>query len=141
MEAIGHADVLLTRKNWELAARIEHAAPARSSQSLTRLPLNLPLRPPACNVFMEKAIHSPEYRTFLRVLRKTREELGVTQVELADRLSKQHSTITQSLVSKLERGEVRLDVVQLRWICGALGMTLIEFVGRLEAALPSRGRR
>jgi len=90
---------------------------------------------------MEKAIHSPEYRAFLRVLRRTREELGVTQVELAERLSKQHSPITQSLVSKLERGEVRLDIVQLRWICRALGIALLDFVAKLDAALPSRSRR
>ena len=90
---------------------------------------------------MEKAIHSPEYRAFLRLLKETREASSVTQVELAERLSKQHSPITQSLVSKLERGEVRLDVVQLRWICGALGISLVDFVGKLEAALAKRGKR
>jgi transcriptional regulator with XRE-family HTH domain len=90
---------------------------------------------------MEKAIHSPEYRHFLRFLRETREEHGVTQVELAERLSEQHSPITQSLVSKLERGEVRLDVIQLRWICRALGISLQEFVARLETTMPKRIKR
>ena len=116
-------------------------ASAASSQSLTSPALNLALRLPACNIFMEKAIHSPEYRAFLRLLKETREASSVTQVELAERLSKQHSPITQSLVSKLERGEVRLDVVQLRWICGALGISLVDFVGKLEAALAKRGKR
>ena len=90
---------------------------------------------------MEKSIHTPEYRTFLRVLKELREEQGVTQVELAERLSREHDTITQSLLSKLERGEVRLDIVQLRWICKALGLTLPAFVERFEAALRVRSKR
>lgn len=112
-----------------------------SSQSLTSLALNLAWRHVACNVFMEKAIHSSEYRAFLRLLRETREAANVTQVELADRLSKEHSSITQSLVSKLERGEVRLDIIQLRWICRALGVSLVDFVARIEAALAKKAKR
>lgn len=108
---------------------------------MTSPTLNLALLLSACNLPMEKAIHSSEYRSFLRVLKNTREEKGVTQVELADRLSKQHKAITQSLVSKLERGEVRLDVIQLRWICGALGVPLMSFIEKLEAAIPSRVKR
>lgn len=90
---------------------------------------------------MEKAIHSPEYRLFLRVLRETREELGVTQVALAEQLSREHKQITQSLVSKLERGEVRLDVIQLRWICQAMGITLSAFIESLEKELAKRRKR
>lgn len=90
---------------------------------------------------MEKAIHSDEYRAFLRLLRKTREASNVTQVELAERLSREHSAITQSLVSKLERGEVRIDIVQLRWICQAIGTSLPNFVQQLEAALAPKRKR
>jgi transcriptional regulator with XRE-family HTH domain len=90
---------------------------------------------------MEKAIHSSDYRAFLRLLREVREQLGVTQVELAERLSQEHRSITQSLVSKLERGEVRLDVIQLRWFCQALGITLEAFVQRLESNLGRKRKR
>jgi transcriptional regulator with XRE-family HTH domain len=90
---------------------------------------------------MEKAIHSPEYQSFLRVLKKVREDRGVTQIELAKRLSEAHSSITQSLVSKLERGEVRIDVIQLRWICRALGISLSAFVESLEKSLPKRSNK
>jgi transcriptional regulator with XRE-family HTH domain len=56
-------------------------------------------------------------------------------VELAKRLK-----VTQSQVSKCERGEVRLDLVQLRTHCQALGISLPEFVGRFEEEIRSRKR-
>ena len=51
-------------------------------------------------------------------------------MELAERLGQ-----SQSFVSKAEVGERRLDHVQLRTICAALGTTLPEFVDRLEQRL------
>ena len=38
-------------------------------------------------------------------------------------------------MSKCERGERRLDVIELRMFCLAFGLTLPIFVKRLEAAL------
>ena len=58
---------------------------------------------------MEKTIYSQEYALFLKLLRDTREKLGLTQTELAERLGQ-----TQSFVSKVERSERRIDVVELR---------------------------
>lgn len=68
-------------------------------------------------------------------LRATRRAAGVTQVELASRIGQ-----TQSFVSKCERGETRLDIVQLRAICHALLTTLVEFVQRYEKRLRSGSR-
>jgi transcriptional regulator with XRE-family HTH domain len=82
---------------------------------------------------MEKSVHTPEYAAFLRLLRETRESANVTQVELARRLRQ-----TQSFVSKWERGEIRLDVIQLRSICRILGTDLPAFVLRLEERLSKR---
>lgn len=79
---------------------------------------------------MEKSIHTPEYASFLRALRQAREDAGVTQVELAERLDQ-----SQSFVSKVERGESRLDIVQLQVICEALETTLAGFVRRYERQL------
>ena len=79
---------------------------------------------------MEKSIHTAGYAVLLTLLRETRQAAGVTQIQLADRLDE-----TQSQVSKLERGEVRLDVIELRTICLALGTTLTAFVARLEESL------
>jgi transcriptional regulator with XRE-family HTH domain len=76
---------------------------------------------------MDKSIYSREYAAALRVLRQARERAGFTQVELAERLG-----LTQSFVTKVERGDRRLDVVQLRTICHVLGLTMAEFVRRWE---------
>jgi transcriptional regulator with XRE-family HTH domain len=87
---------------------------------------------------MDKSIHTTEYAALLGLLREVRLAAGVTQVELAARLRR-----SQSFVSKMEVGETRLDVIQLRAILKILGTTLPEFVERLEEriASPRRGPR
>ena len=82
------------------------------------------------SVFLKKSIFSKEYTVFLHLLRQVRREAGVTQKELADRLRQ-----TQSFISKCERGERRLDVVELRAFCNALGVELQAFLVQLERAL------
>jgi transcriptional regulator with XRE-family HTH domain len=88
---------------------------------------------------MEKSIYSKEYQTFLRCLREARKNAGLTQSQLAERLGE-----SQSFISKCERGERRIDVVELSRFCVALGLTLTEFTLQLTAALakqkPKKGR-
>jgi transcriptional regulator with XRE-family HTH domain len=79
---------------------------------------------------MQKSLHSRHYKVFLVELRQARTQLGVTQVELADRLD-----ATQSFVSKCERGERRLDVAELRLWCKALGIRMADFVSHYERRL------
>lgn len=57
---------------------------------------------------MPKTIHSSEYKTIIEKLRKAREKTGLTQQEVAEKLDK-----PQSYISKIERGERRIDVVEL----------------------------
>lgn len=52
---------------------------------------------------------SADEQDFLRRLRQARRDAGLTQVEVAARLGR-----TQSFVTKAERGERRIDVVELR---------------------------
>lgn len=77
---------------------------------------------------MEKSIISADYRLFLDFLKKTREDIGVTQIQIAKKLK-----ITQSQVSKIERGERRLDFIELRRWLRALGVPISDFVTRFEA--------
>ena len=56
--------------------------------------------------------------------------MSVTRAELARRLDEQ-----QSFVSKFERGERRLDIVEVFQICEALGVSFPRFATRLERAL------
>lgn len=76
---------------------------------------------------MEKSIHSAEYERFLALLRTTRVERGLTQDDLAEKLD-----ATQSFISKCERGERRLDIVELKEWCAALNISLSSFVKRFD---------
>jgi transcriptional regulator with XRE-family HTH domain len=79
---------------------------------------------------MEKTIYTDEYAIVLRLLKKAREDASLTQVELATKLGQ-----SQSFVSKFERGDRRLDIIQLRTICRALEIRLADFVSALEREL------
>ncbi len=79
---------------------------------------------------MKKSVFTREYQVLLQVLHEAREKAGVTQVELASRLGR-----SQSFVSKCERGERRLDVVQFREVCHALGTTLPKIINTFERRL------
>lgn len=80
-------------------------------------------------------IYTPEHRRLTGLLRSLREEAGLTQAEVAIRLRR-----PQSFVSKYERGERRLDLVELRVIGRTFGLSLAEVVARFEASL-ARSRR
>lgn len=79
---------------------------------------------------MEKTLFSKNYEVFLRELRKAREKAGLTQTQLADRLGQ-----TQSFVSKCERGERRLDVVEVRAFCNAIGISFPKFIEQFDNSL------
>lgn len=83
---------------------------------------------------MEKTIYSREYAVVLRLLKEARERAGLTQVQLAEKLHQ-----SQSFVSKYERGDRRIDVIQLRTICHILGISLHEFVERLDREFTESG--
>jgi transcriptional regulator with XRE-family HTH domain len=82
---------------------------------------------------VRKSIYSREQRVLQKALRNVRIEAGLRQVDLARRLGQ-----PQSFVSKYENGERRLDLVELRAVSAALGITLSELVARFERLLDSR---
>jgi transcriptional regulator with XRE-family HTH domain len=79
---------------------------------------------------VEKSIYTDEYRVLLDLLTKYRQASGLTQVELAKELGQ-----SQSFISKVERGDRRLDVIQLRTICQTLGVSFPKFIRELEQGL------
>ena len=56
-----------------------------------------------------KSTYSREYRDIIELLKKARVGLGLTQQEVAKKLAK-----PQSYVSKIESGERRLDVAEIK---------------------------
>ena len=69
------------------------------------------------------SIHSFEYRLFALRLRRARERAGLTQVEAARALGR-----PQSMVSKAETGERRLDMVELLAFLALYGVRIGDFV-------------
>ena len=82
---------------------------------------------------MDKSIHTGEYAALLALLREARRAANLSQVQLAERLGQ-----SQSFVSRMEIGERRLDLIQLRTICRVLGTTLPDFVQKLEERIVER---
>lgn len=58
---------------------------------------------------MKKSIYSEDHKYLIKQLRKARIEAGLNQSEVAELLGK-----TQSYISKVEFGQLRLDVFQLK---------------------------
>ena len=83
---------------------------------------------------MEKSIVSSHYTVVLSELRNARLAAGLSQEMLANRIGQ-----TQSFVSKVERGERRLDVVELRMFCAAIGIDLSSFVKQIDELLQKSG--
>jgi len=79
---------------------------------------------------MDKSLFTREYVVVLTLLQELRAKSQLTQIEFAKALGQ-----SQSFVSKCERGERRLDIIQLRTICQVLGTTLPAFIQELERRL------
>ncbi len=76
-----------------------------------------------------KSVHSDKYARFLMMIVAARQGAGMTQQQLADALGK-----PQSYVSKYERGERRLDVIEFLEISSALKMDASGVVDALKDA-------
>ena len=79
---------------------------------------------------MDKTTHNAEQQALRALLRELRDDRGLRQVDVAATVGE-----PQSFVSKYESGERRLDAIELRRVCLALGLTLAEFAVRLEERL------
>ena len=75
-------------------------------------------------------LRSKERRILLELLKEIRISAGLRQVDLAQKIG-----VSQSRISKYEVGERRLDFLEIREICRALGLSLSKFVQLLENRL------
>ena len=76
---------------------------------------------------MQKSLFTKKYDRFRELLTEARKKSGLTQKELAEKISR-----PQSFVSKYERGERRLDVVEFLEISKILGISPAKFLKKLE---------
>ena len=79
---------------------------------------------------MKKSTYLAQRKRLLALLREKRTKAGLTQAELASRVDRD-----QTFVSKYESGERRLDILELREVCRALGIDFKDFIRALDAEL------
>jgi transcriptional regulator with XRE-family HTH domain len=72
---------------------------------------------------MVKVIYSKEHRSLVERLKKARKEIGLDQSEVAKLLG-----VSQSYVSKLESGQRRIDIVQLKTFARIYGKNIDYFI-------------
>jgi transcriptional regulator with XRE-family HTH domain len=77
---------------------------------------------------MTSSIFTKEYDKFRKLLSKYRQECGVTQAKLAEKLNR-----PQSYISKYESGERRLDVIEFLKIAKILKMDIPKFFKELDS--------
>ena len=82
---------------------------------------------------MLKSLRTQQNKIFLAALRDRREALGLRQADLAERLGE-----TQATVSRVENGERRLDVIELRAWLRALRVGFVPFLRQLDRTLKDR---
>lgn len=84
-----------------------------------------------------KSVFTGDYKGFRLLLIEARNSAGLTQIDLARKLGR-----PQSFVSKYERGERRLDVIEFLEVAYALGIDPPQFIRKLQqAALAKRRTR
>ena len=71
-----------------------------------------------------KAVHSSEYKIILGRLKKARREANLKQAEVAKKLQK-----PQSYLSKVEAGERRLDIIELKKLAQVYKRPVSFFIG------------
>jgi transcriptional regulator with XRE-family HTH domain len=75
---------------------------------------------------VKKAIYERSYAAFTDLLKEERKKAGLTQAKLAKKLRR-----PQSYVSKYERGDRRLDVIEFLEIARAGGFDPGEILSKL----------
>ena len=77
---------------------------------------------------MVKSLPSRQYTIFRELLTQAREDVGMTQVQVATKLGK-----PQSYVSKYESGDRRLDVTEFVQIADLLSLDISGFLDQYRA--------
>lgn len=85
---------------------------------------------------MAKSLYRTENLELAALLRQLREDAGMVQTSLAQRLGR-----TQTYVSNVELGIRRLDLVELRDYCVAgLGIKLQDLIAQWEQRIPAAAK-
>lgn len=82
---------------------------------------------------MEKSLYRIEGAILCNLLLDLRLKAELTQEQLAERLN-----CPRTRVTRIEIGDRRLDLVECRQYCAALGISLVELIAEFERRLALR---
>jgi transcriptional regulator with XRE-family HTH domain len=71
--------------------------------------------------------YQKKYDAFLELLYQVRVGSNLRQVDIAEQLG-----VPQSFISKIESGERRIDIVELKELCDVYGVSISEFIKKFE---------
>ena len=72
---------------------------------------------------MNKSIYSNESKYLVKQLRQARKEAGLNQKKVAKLIR-----VSQSYISKVESGQIRIDVIQLKHLAKVYGKSIDFFL-------------
>ena len=81
---------------------------------------------------MQKTIYTPAYRALITQLHQARIQAGLRQQDVAERLG-----VNRTWVSKVEQGQVRLDLVQFVLLSRACGICARGLLEAMESMFPT----
>lgn len=82
---------------------------------------------------MSKTVFTGAHKHLVRVLKDARKKSGLKQEELAERLGRE-----RTMISLIETGQRRVDVLEFYAIAKALGLNPTELFDELSDKLPDR---
>ena len=85
---------------------------------------------------MKKSLYKNENEIFVQVLSEFRNKAGLLQTDLAKKLN-----VPQSFISKIETGQRRVDIIELKEICTHLKTNLTQFCKVFERKINTSGNK
>jgi len=76
---------------------------------------------------MKKSIYSEKQKKFIEKLKKTRKEAKLTQKQVAEKLG-----YTQSYLSKIESGQLKVDIFQIEELANIYKKEINYFIGDVK---------
>lgn len=76
---------------------------------------------------MKKSIYSEKHKKLCELMIRARKDAGFTQQELADKIKR-----PQSFIAKYERGERRLDLIELIEISKFIGLNVEDLIEKIK---------